>query len=389
MIQYAVDRYYRNSATGPSRRWGKGWLAKHIVVVLLMRAFELRDRLSPELASAVDRLAADALDETTFRIDGCGVLGNSCAEDFASMMAVAAIARSLYPGVAAAVGEKKLERLERKYFTLTFTTRNRSFGLVRELSPIDGREYAMVQNHSGQSAVYSAIVLTILGNALQAHLAAGHRVPAFYLEDAEIVANVRSMMAWLQTTALASGSAFVSGCLDYATGRPGDCNDPQFANAVPTSIPAGRAIALLFGQAAFGPGYQFRAFEGGDSGVLISDGRAYQYDGINPDSIDASLTASVSSGRAVARWEDLGAPAYDVWGPAGRVSTTTATSFGFDLGSARGRVPYGLVVRSRTGLVVGFEFESLSWNPVRRKLPQRDSRFLPRFRLRLTPAHAP
>ena len=383
MIQYAVDRYYRNSATGTSRRWGKGWLAKHVVVVLLMRAFELRDRLSPELAGAVDRLAVDALDETTFRIDGCGVLGNSCSEDFASMMVVASIARSLYPGVEAAVGEKELESLERKYFTLTFTTRNRSFGLVREISPIDGLEYAMVQNHSGQSAVYSAIVMTQLGNALQAHLAAGRKIPGFYLDDADLVLNLRSMMAWLQTTALPDGSAFVAGCLDYSTGRAGACNDPKFSNAVPTSIPAGRAVALLLGDTALGQGYRFRYFEPGGPGASGSTGRVYQYNGINPDGVDAGLAAAVTGDAALVRWADVGAAAYDVWGPQGRVRTTTATSSTLDLMGAHGRIRYGLVARSSSGLVLGYEFEALNRNIVRRKLPQKDRPFLPRFSLRI------
>lgn len=386
MIQYAVDRYYRNAPPGTSRRWGKGWLAKHVVVVLLMRAFELRGALSPELAVVVDRLALDALDEATFRIDGCGVTGNSCAEDFASMLALAAIARNLFPGVAAALGDTTLERIEKRYLTLTLTTRNRSFGLVREVSPIDGREYPLVQNHGGQSAVYSAIVLTQVGNALHAYLAAGRRIPGFYAEDQELAANLRSMMAWLQTTALPDGSAFVNGCVEYASGQAGPCNDPAFASAVPTQLPAGRPVALLLGEAALGAGYRFTRFAANGPGGATSAGRAYQYDAINPEAVDAGLAATVTGNTAVVRWSNLGAPAYDLWGPAGRVKTTTGTTSSFDLGGARGRIPYGLVVRGRSGLVAGYELESLSRNTVRRRLPAKERPFLPRFTLRLATA---
>lgn len=382
MIQYAVDRYYRNAPPGTPRRWGKGWLAKHVAVVLLMRAFELRSALGPELAQGVDRLAVDALDEATFRIDGCGVLGNSCAEDFASMLALAAIARNLFPGVVAALGDTTLERIEKRYLTLTLTTRNRSFGLVREVSPIDGREYALVQNHGGQSAVYSAIVLTQVGNALHAYLAAGRRVPGFYTEDQALTANLRSMMAWLQTTALPDGSAFVSGCVEYASGQAGPCNDPAFANAVPTQLPAGRPVALLFGEAALGADYRFTRFAANGPGGATSAGRAYQYDAINPEAVDAGLAATVTGSTAVVRWSDLGAPAYDLWGPAGRVTTTTGTTSSFDLGGARGRIPYGLVVRGGSGLVAGYELESFGRFTVRRRLPAKERTFLPRFSLR-------
>ncbi len=386
MLQYAVDRYYRNAPPGTSRRWGKGWLAKHVVVVLLMRAYELRSALGPELAKGVDRLAVDALDEGTFRIDGCGVVGNSCAEDFASMLALAAIARNLFPAVVAALGDTTLERIEKRYLALTLTTRNRSFGLVREVSPIDGREYVLVQNHGGQSAVYSAIVLTQLGNALHAYLAVGRRVPGFYTEDQELTANLRSMMAWLQTTALPDGSAFVSGCLEYTSGQVGPCNDPAFANAAPTQLPGGRAVALLLGESALGAGYRFTRFAADGPGGATSVGRAYQYDAINPEAVDAELAATVAGNTAVVRWSDLGAPAYDLWGPAGRVTTTTATTSSFDLGGARGRIPYGLVVRGRSGLVAGYELESMSRNTVRRRLPEKQRPFLPRFTLRLATA---
>lgn len=355
MVQLAVDRYHLNAPPGASLRWGRGWLAKHVVAVLLMRAYELRQQLSAALLDEIDRLAVDALDETTFRIDGCGVTGNSCAEDFGSMLAVVAIARSLYPAAVAALGDEELERLERKYFSLTFTTRNRSFGLVRETSLIDGQEYAMVQNHSGQSAVYSAIVLTELGNALQAHLAAGRRIPSFYLDDPDLVANLRSMMAWIQTTALPDGSAFVEGCRHYGTGQVAACNDPLFADTVPTFLPAGRAVALLLGEAALGPGYRFLEFaphEGGNSG---NAGRTYLYSTLNPGPVDAGLQASVADGVLRVAWSNPDALTFDVWGPSGRVGTTTGAAFEVDLGGASGRLLVGLVPRTPSRLVAGFQ----------------------------------
>lgn len=356
VVQLAIDRYHLNAPPGSSLRWGKGWLGKHVVAVLLMRAYELRHQLSASLRDELDRLAVDALDESTFRIDGCGVTGNSCAEDFGSMLAAVAIARNLYPAVVAELGDEELDRLERKYFTLAFTTRNRCFGLVRETSLIDGEEYAMVQNHSGQSAVYTAIVLTELGNALQAYLAAGRRIPALYRDDPELVANMRSMMAWLQTTALPDGSAFVEGCRHYGTGQAAACNDPLFANTVPTFVPGGRAVALLLGEAALGPGYRFFGFAPYDGGNSANAGRTYLYNDLNPGPVDAGLHASVAGGALWVEWSNPDALTFDVWGPSGRVGTTTAAAFEIDTGGLSGRLPLGLVLRTPLRLVAGFQF---------------------------------
>lgn len=371
VLQYAVDRYYLTSPPDISRRWGKGWLAKYIVEVLLMRAFELRDQLSEQQLDAIDRLAVDALDETTFRIDGCGVLGNSCAEDFGSMMAVAAVARNLFPGVVARLGDEEIARIEKKYWTLAMSSHNRFFGLVRETSQIDGQEYAMVQNHSGQSAVYSAILLTELGNALQAHLVAGRRIPSFYLDDPDLVANMRSMMAWLQTTAVPDGSAFVEGCRHYGTGQAAACNDPLFANTVPTFIPAGRAVALLLGETALGPGYRFLRFEPYNGGNSGNAGRTYLYDVLNPGPLVMGLSASMADGRLLVQWSNPDAQACDVWGPSGRVGSTNGASMAVDLDGARGRIPYGVVMRTGSGLATGFQIGHVEHFFPRRHLDQR------------------
>lgn len=372
-IQYALDRYYLWSLPGMSRRWGKGWLAKHIVVVLLMRAYELRNQLSPEQLSALDELAADALDESTLRIDGCGVVGNSCVEDFGSMMVVAAIARNLYPGVGSLLGDAELERLERKYFRLTFTSRNGSFGLVRENSVIDGHEYAIVQNHSGQSAVYAAIVLTQLGNALDAHLAGGRAIPSFFVDEPEQAENIRSLFAWLQTTALPDGSSFLTGCLDYTTGQPVSCSDPAFANAVPTLVPGGRAIALLYGEWAFRPGFRFQDFDLAGYYGLLSEGRKYQYNDINTDSVNLGLTASLAEGTLLVSWSSNGAAIYDVWGPLGRVGTTSGTSYSLTIGASRGRIGFGVVTKAPSGRVTGYQFDSIERYRPRRRLSRNES----------------
>jgi hypothetical protein len=212
-----------------------------------------------------------------------------------------------------------------------------------------------VQNHSGQSAVYSAIVLTELGNALQAHLAAGRRIPSFFLEDPELVANMRSMMAWLQTTALPDGSAFVEGCRHYVTGRAEACNDPLFADTVPTFVPGGRAVALLLGEAALGPGYRFLGFAPYDGGNSGNAGRTYLYNDLNPGPVDVKLVAAVTGGALTLGWSNPGARTFDIWGPSGRVGTTTGARFEIDVGGTLGRFPCGVVERTASGLVAGFQ----------------------------------
>ncbi|MGV8039034.1 MAG: hypothetical protein AB2L07_02805 [Thermoanaerobaculaceae bacterium] len=82
----------------------------------------------------------------------------------------------------------------------------------------------------------------------------------------------------------------------------------------PLSFRAGRPVVLLLGEAALGAGYRFTHFAANGPGGETSAGRAYQYDTINPEAVDAGLAATVTGNTAVVQWSNLGAPAYDLWG---------------------------------------------------------------------------
>lgn len=378
-IRFATQRYHLFSAgTSLGFKWGTGWLAKHIAAVYAMRARELWDELEEGDRAGVRAVLIDAVNEGTFAIDNCGVRGNSCAEDFASMFVLAAIVRNQYPDVAAVVGEEALRNLEEKYFKITFTVVNGDFSLNREQSAIDGGWYVLMQNHAHQSAVYSSILLTQIGNAAYSYLLSGNEIPSYYRKG-EYADNVRSLFAWLQTTALTDGTGFVIGCREI-TGNVVACNDPQFANTIPGYIPGGRVIALLYGEMAFTPGlYRFEdadpSYQGGNS----SAGRVYQYQRKNARHLDVGLVASVSQSSLMAQWSPLSVrqagggvehqeEVYDVWGDVERVGTTTETSFAVPTPQAWTRVSYGVVVKNPQGEVLGFHFQSLERRTARRRL---------------------
>ncbi len=374
-VRFATERYHLFSAgTSLGFKWGTGWLAKHIAVVYAMRARELWNQMDEADRAGVNAVLADAVKESTFVIDNCGAPGNSCVEDFASMFVLAAIVRNQYPEVVAVVGGQTLRDLEEKYFKITFTTSNGNFSVTREQSAIDGKWYAVAGNHGHQSAVYSAILLTQLGNAMYSYLSSGHEIPSYY-RVGEYAENVRSLFAWLQTTALTDGTGFAIGCREI-TGNVVACNDPQFANTIPGYIPGGRVVALLYGEMAFTPGlYRFEDADPSYTGGNASAGRVYQYQQKNVRWLNVGLTATVaSSSTLVAQWElpaarQMGGATeiYDVW-MNNKVGTTTANSFAITPPASWTKISYGVVVKDKVGNVTGFQFGTMERHAPRRRL---------------------
>jgi hypothetical protein len=344
-LQYVADKYYLFSSGEGS--WGDGWLSKFVVYDLGMRAYELGNRLSDGLREQVNRIMADAVSDATFRVDlSCGLdVWNSCSEDFGSMLKTVAMVRQLFPEVVARVGDEPLLRLEEKYFRLAFSTEHGFYALTIQLSPIDGNRYVMMNNHGDQSAVYGGILLTELANALYVYWVAGRPLPAFY-SDKGVLANIRSLFSWLQLTATPDGQSFLNACLNVR-GDVGPCNDPHVSNATPRFVPAGRAVRILLGEAAFRPDlYDFQSFDATyDAGNCWNRGRKVQFDARNPAWVSVRESATPTS--TTVSWEvQRDASRYEVWGPAGRIASTTSSSYTFD-GVVTGATRVGIVVRGR------------------------------------------
>ena len=368
-LQYVADKYYLSS-TGDGT-WGDGWLSKFVVFDLGMRAHELEGQLSDTLKEQLNRIMEDATSEATFRVDmSCGKdVWNSCSEDFGSMLKTVAMVRQLFPDVVARVGDELLLRLEEKYFRLAFSTEHGFYALTVQLSPIDGNRYVMMNNHGDQSAVYGGILLTELANALYAYWLSGNPLPVFY-SDPTVLANIRSLFSWLQLAATPDGQSFLNGCLNVR-GEAGPCNDPDVSNAIPRFIPAGRVARILLGEGAFRPDlYDFQSFDPTyDAGNCWNLGRKLQFGVRNPAWVTVRASA-MASGSLTVSWDVQGdATRYDVWGPKGKIASTTTSSYSLG-GVAAGTFQFGIVARGgeyERVTAVGFS-SSQAPHTVRRRL---------------------
>lgn len=317
MIQYALDHY---------SEWKNQWLSSYIAWLLGRRAQELENQLSESQKEQLTNVAVDFFREENFRLDKtCGIdPWNSCSEDFiGNAMKYSLRSLKIFEEAVRIVGGEKLKNLEEKYLKLALTDKNGNFSLVRQISPIDGKEHLVVLNHGMQNPPYAAKILIHLNNAFATHFEGGHLPPDFYYKS-EIISNIKELFEWLQITTLPDGSAFLpSGCLNYK-GENGPCNDPGFSESVPLFLPAGRIIENLFGKIETN-GWSFLegdpTYNGGDS---WNQGRKLIYHdyGYNPPSLSGvlNLQASFEGLTLTIQWNLLpGISSYEIFGPNGLV----------------------------------------------------------------------
>lgn len=277
-IQYALDHYYTQSPEGTELRWGNGWLSKFVASQLAVRGFELRLQLSDAQNNQVEDVLLDAVSEGTFQLDSdCGINPyNTCSEDFVSFVALIARVKNFYPNVVSRVGVEELNRLEKKYLSLTLAINNGYYSLSQEQTE-DGI-HILASNHSGQSAVYSGILLIYLNHAIESYSRMKNPVPNYYRESS-ILASILDMFSWLQSVSAPDGSYYLNNCL--RSGVLVSCGDVYTADAIPQVIPVGRLIRNLFGdsQEVFSPGkYSYQLFDTSYTGGNISNfGRQSDY----------------------------------------------------------------------------------------------------------------
>jgi len=275
-IQYALDHYYTQSPEGTELQWGNGWLSKFIGSELAIRGFENWSQLTDSQKNKLEDVLADAVSEDTFRLDSdCGINPwNTCSEDFISFTALISRVKNFYPNVVSRVGVEELNRIEKKYLSLSFSISNGYYSLVREQTE-DG-VHVLARNHSGQSAVYTGVLLIYLNHAIEAYSRVGNPVPNWYKD---ITPTVLDIFRWLQSVSTPDDSYYLNNCL--RSGVLVSCGDIYTANAIPQVIPAGRLIHNLFGESEgvfpFGK-YSYRFFDADYTGGNISNfGRQADY----------------------------------------------------------------------------------------------------------------
>lgn len=287
VIQSVMDAYYLNCPDGTPKRWGTDWLNKFIAQELAFRADKIKDKLTSEQKEQLKNLLVDALREETFSIDNtCGIdSGNSCSEDFSSFNVLASIVKNKYPEVVQHVGINKLNALEKKYLHLTFTTENGHFSLSKE-ETLDGI-HTVVDNHSGQSAVYAGVLLIYLNHAMGAYTLAGNQIPNYYKQP-WLLNNIKDMFEWLQSVSTSDGNSFLTACANYRSGEKAleSCGDIYTTNAIPRVIPAGRLIDNLVRSGVilsdvFKPGsYHYKDFDPSyNAGNMGNKGRKEAFGG--------------------------------------------------------------------------------------------------------------
>jgi len=287
VIQSVMDAYYLNCSEGTQNRWGTDWLNKFIVEELAFRAHKIKDKLTSEQKTQLHNILTNALDEKTFSVDDtCGIdPNNSCSEDFISFTSLASIVKNMYPEIVQSVGLNKLNALEKKYLHLTFTTENGSFSLSRE-ETLDGL-HTIVKNHSGQSAVYTGVLLIYLNHALGNYVSTGNQIPNYYRQP-WLLNNIKDMFAWLQSVSTSDGNSYLTACANYRSGerQMESCGDIYTTNAIPRVIPAGRLINNLVESGILSPdvfssgSYQYKDFDPNyNAGNMWNKGRKEAYNG--------------------------------------------------------------------------------------------------------------
>ena len=284
VVQDALDHYYTQCPEGTTQRWGNGWLSKFVANLLAIRGWNLWSQLSSQQQSQLNDVLADAVNESTFRVDmTCGLdPWNSCSEDFVSFLSLVSRVKNFYPTVVARVGVNYLSLLEKKYFSLVFTTEDGYYSLVRE-ETLDG-VHVIMRNHKEQSAVYSGDLLNYTNLAIESYSLAGNRVPLIF-QNQQILDNIKDMFSWLQSVSTTDGSQYLVSCMSYQ-GNLVSCGDVSVTNAIPQVIPAGRLIHNLFGDSGFTPGmYEYRLFDTSYSaGNMWNRGRQADYNLDNRES---------------------------------------------------------------------------------------------------------
>ena len=269
-MQWLIDTYWSRGGTCDS--WGHRWLAKWAVFAFGMKASELWDELNRNQQAQVEEILLDAIDESTFYLGfRCGTRkGDTCSEDYVSMVIVLALVKNLFPYLVQDTIE--IDALEEKYINLTFSDGHGYFGLVRERQPWDGQVEVKVYNHGEESPVYALYLLTGMGNAIFTYQIADKMAPRYYEHP-----NQLPLLRWVQSKTSADGSAFLGTCRRVNT-KLVSCNDPRISDTNPHVVPGGRFL----GHAAQAGGYPFFEFDDSMAAGNYDIGRYFIYQVWNP-----------------------------------------------------------------------------------------------------------
>ena len=269
-IQELINTYW--SSGGACDSWGHRWLAKWAVFSFGMKASELWDDLNRDQQEQVEEILLDAIDESTFFLGfSCGIRkGDTCSEDYVSMVIILALVKNLFPHVAQQAAA--IDEFEEKYINLTFSDEHGYLGLIREQKPWDSEVEVKLYNHGEESPVYALCLMTGMNNAIFTYQIANKRAPQYYEHP-----NQLPLFRWAQSKAAADGSEFLYTC-HRVGGKAVSCNDSGISDTNPHVVPGGRFI----GHAASLEGYSFVEFDDSEAAGNYDIGRYYFYQTWNP-----------------------------------------------------------------------------------------------------------
>ena len=269
-IQDLIDTYW--SSGGFCDSWGHRWLAKWAVFAFGMKASELWDDLNRDQQKKVEEILLDAIDESTFFLGfSCGIRkGDTCSEDYVSMVIMMALVKNLFPHVAQQADA--IDEFEEKYINLTFSDEHGYLGLIREKKPWDSEEEVKLYNHGEESPVYALYLMTGMNNAIFTYQIANKRAPQYYEHP-----NQLPLFRWAQSKASADGSEFLYTC-HRVGGEVVSCNDSGISDTNPHVVPGGRFI----GHTASLEGYSFVEFDDSKAAGNYDIGRYHFYHAWNP-----------------------------------------------------------------------------------------------------------
>jgi len=275
-IQYLLDQYYLPGKSECNDGWGHQWLSKFVIYLLGIRAYEMQtdgttvNDLSATQLAQLKTILADAARECTFYLDNCGPGGgNFCAEDYAGFVMSLAMTKNLYPDVPIDTG------LEEKYLGKMFTDKD---GVIIEKKTWDAKPEVKMYNHGEENPHYGGLLFVHLNNARYTYLLSGRTLPGYYKQQ-----NMAGLFQWVQSKALADGSAYLPDQCHTTGGAVRSCDDARVAKATPRINPGGRYLRGVYGANAFSPNrYTFETFDEINAAGNFDVGRKMMYNTYNP-----------------------------------------------------------------------------------------------------------
>lgn len=260
------DNHYNDSS------WGHKQSSSQAAYLFALKGYELQSGFNDYRKEQLKYIIQDAALECRFRenlicdeFTGYNSGTESCAEEYASYVALLAVIKNMYPELLDPLLDLSTDvnQLEEKYLNAALSPHsidNLPAALAQEQidypSFPDPKVRLKVYKNGGESPVAAATTLIFLNNAVSTYVASGNpeRIPPYYIDQ-----NIIGLYQWIRSK---SNSDDFSQTCHNSVGNLISCNDPGDLNAKAQNLPAGRLILNLFGNISTSPNeYDFIDFD--------------------------------------------------------------------------------------------------------------------------------